>query len=400
VNRFGARSIAAFLIFLVCAALTPVAVIGEWGHRTLTDQTAYLETMLPLAFDEEVQLAVADTLSDAIIAQVDTESAVAGFLGQILPDSPLADTLTAPFTSGVNALVRELVTRFLQSEAFVDIWTEVNIAAQQSFVAVLEGERVGPIKTQDGALVLDISSLLIAVQERLVDRGVGIAANITIAPDKREIVLAEPPGLAQVQFAYKFASPILGFALLLLAIGFGAAIWASNRRPRMTMWVGGVLAVWGLLVSYALSTGEASFVNRLSGTPLGRAAEQFWTIFFANLNTGLRTITLAGLLVVFFGWVAGQSRPARAIRRSVNDAAGRVQVYLPPAVSRGLSARTITVLRIAAISIAVLLFVLNDALSIPTLIWSTVLGLVLVFAVQVVGLHPRAAHHASNASLA
>lgn len=399
-NRISARSIAALLVFLLCAALTPAAVIGEWGHRTLTDQTTYLETMLPLATEVEVQLAVADTISDAIIAQVDTETAVAGFLGQILPDSPLADTLTAPFTSGVNALVRELVTRFIQSDAFIDIWTDVNVAAQQSFVAVLEGNNVGPIKTQDGALVLDISSLLIAVQERLVERGVGIAANITIAPDKREIVLAEPPGLAQVQFAYKFTAPILQFALLLLAIGFAAATLLSKRRSRMTMWVGGVLTAWGLLLSYALTTGQESFVNRLSGTPLGRAADQFWSIFFANLATGLSTITFAGILILAFGWLAGSSRPARAIRRQVNDAAARVQVYLPRSASSGWSGSTITMMRVAAIGIAVLVFVLSGGLGIPTLVWSTVLGLVLVFAVQVIGVQPRAAHQESSASLA
>jgi hypothetical protein len=400
VSRFGARSIASLLIFLLCAVLTPVAIVGEWGHRTLTDQTTYLETMLPLATDEEVQLAVADTISDAIIAQVDTESAVVGFLGQILPDSPLADTLAAPFTSGVNALVRELVTRFLQSEAFVDIWTELNIAAQQSFVAVLEGENVGPIKTQDGALVLDISTLLIAVQDRLVERGVGIAANITIEPDKREIVLAEPPGLAQVQFVYQFASPILSFALLFLTIGFAAAILLSRRRSRMTMWVGGALTAWGLLVSYALNTGQDSFVNRLSDTPLGQAADQFWSIFFANLATGLNTITFAGILIIAFGWLAGASRPAHSIRRSINDAAARMQVYLPPGMSGGWSDSTVTLMRIAAIGVAVLVFVLGGGLGVPTLVWSTVLGLVLVFAVQVIGVQPRAAHQESNASLA
>jgi hypothetical protein len=400
VNRFSARALAALVIFLIATVLTPAAVLGEWGHRTITDQSKYLETVLPLASDPEVQLAVADTLSDAIIAQVDTELAVAGFLDQLLPDSPLTDTLAGPITTGINSLVRELVTRFLQSDAFVGIWTEVNIAAQQSLVAVLEGDRVGPIKTQDGALVLDISSLLIAVQNRLVDQGVGIAANVTIEPDKREIVLAEPPGLAQVQFIYRFAAPILTYAVLFLAMGFAAAVVISRRRPRMAVWVGVVITAWGLVLSYALATGQDSFVNRLSGTPLGPAADQFWSIFFFNLVSGLRTITIAGVLIIVFGWLAGNSRPARAIRGRLNDAAGRAQVYAPQGIIGGWPARNVALMRGIAIAIAVLVFVLTGALGVPGLLWSTLLGMVLVFAVQVIAVHPRAAHQASSASLA
>jgi len=400
VNRFSLRALAALIIFLIATVLTPVAVLGEWGHRTITDQSTYLDTVLPLASDPEVQLAVADTLSDAIIAQVDTEVAVAGFLDQLLPNSPLTDTLAGPITTGINALVRDLVTRFLQTDAFIGIWTEVNIAAQQSLVAVLEGERIGPIKTQDGALVLDISSLLIAVQNRLVDQGVGIAANVTIEPDKREIVLAEPPGLAQVQFIYQFTSPILTYAVLLLAMGFAAAILVSKRRPRMAVWVGVAITAWGLLLSYALATGQESFVNRLSGTPLGPAADQFWAIFFNNLVTGLRTIIIAGVLIIVFGWLAGNSRPAQAVRRSINDAAGRAQVYVPQELVGGWPARNVALLRGIAIAIAVLVFVLTGALGVPGLLWSTLLGLVLVFAVQVIAVHPRADHQASSASLA
>lgn len=399
-NRFGIRALAALIIYLIATVLTPVAVLGEWGHRTITDQSTYLDTVLPLATDPEVQLAVADTLSDAIIAQVDTELAVASFLDQILPDSRLTDTLTAPITTGINALVRDLVTRFLQTDAFIGIWTEVNIAAQQSLVAVLEGENVGPIKTQDGALVLDISSLLIAVQDRLVERGVGIAANVTIEPDKREILLAEPPGLAQVQFIYQFTAPILTYAVLLLAMGFAAAILISQRRPRMAVWVGLAITAWGLVLSYALATGQESFVNRLSGTPLGRAADQFWTIFFSNLVTGLRTIIIAGVLIIAFGWLAGRSRPAQAIRRRINDAAGRAQVYVPQEIIGGWASRNVALLRGIAIAIAVVVFVLTGALGVPGLLWSTLLGIVLVFAVQVITVHPRADHQASSASFA
>jgi len=398
VTRARARSIAALIVFLVCALLLPLAVVGQWGNRTVTDQTQYLATMVPLATDEAVQAAVTDTLTEAVLEQVDTQELVGGFLGNLLPNAGFTDTLATPLAAGINALIRQLIGEVLASDVFIDVWTEVNRAAQQSLVAVLEGRDEGPIQTQDGKLVLDISTLLVGVQERLVDRGVGFAANITIEPGKRQIVLAEPPGLAQVQFIYRLANPLLGWAVLLLAAGFGIALVLARNRARMVAWIGVFAVGWGLLLGYALMRGEESFVNRLAGTPLGPAADRFWIFFFANLEAGTRTLIAAGVLLIVLGWFIGATRAAVALRDVFNEAASRIRVYLP--VTGGWSQRSMRLARVGAVLIGVLVFVLTDALGIANLIWATIIAAVLVFIVQVVGGQPRAAHQASSASFA
>jgi hypothetical protein len=398
VTRTRARSIGALIIFLICAVLMPLAVVGQWGNRTVTDQTQYLATMVPLASDEMVQAAVTDTLTDAVLAQIDTQEVVGGFLGNLLPNAGFTDTLATPIAAGINALIRQLIGEVLASEVFIDVWTEVNRAAQASLVAVLEGRDEGPIQTQDGKLVLDISTLLVGVQERLVDRGVGFAANITIEPGKRQIVLAEPPGLAQVQFIYRLANPLLGWAMLLLAVGFGIAVFLARKRPRMVAWIGVVAIGWGVLLGYALMRGEESFVNRLAATPLGPAADRFWSYFFATLEAGTRTMIAAGVLLIVLGWFIGASRAAVAARGAFRDLADRVRVYFP--VQGGWSTRTLTIARGVAIAIGAFVFILADALGIASLIWATLIAAVLVFVVQVIGGQPRAAHQASSASFA
>jgi len=378
--------------------MLPVSVFGQWGNRTLTDQSQFLSTMIPLASDPQVQAAVADVLTEAIVEQVDTEQAVGGLIGNLLPNSPFADTLTSPITAGVNALIGQLVANLIASDIFIDVWTEVNIAAQDSLIAILEGRDEGPIQTANGAIVLDISSLLIAVQERLVAQGVGFAANVVIEPGRRTIVLAEPAGLAQIQFIYRFANPILGWAVALLALGFAIAILLARRRPRMVVATGVVVAVWGGVLAVLLNSGEETFVNRLAGTPLGPAADRFWTYFFTNLETGLRTLITAGVLLIIAGWLSGQSRPARAIRNRICDAADRIRVFLP--VNGAWTEQQMQWARIIVLAIGVAIFIATDALGISNLLWATLISSLLLFVVQVIGGQPRAAHQASSASFA
>ncbi len=68
-RRWGARSIASLLIFLIAAMLTPVALVGHWGNRTVIDAERYIETVGPLAGTPEVQQALTDAVTAAVIDQ-------------------------------------------------------------------------------------------------------------------------------------------------------------------------------------------------------------------------------------------------------------------------------------------------------------------------------------------
>jgi len=226
------------------------------------------------------------------------------------------------------------------------------------------------------------------VQDRLVDSGVGLAASVTIEPGKRQVVLAEPPGLAQIQFIYRFASPLLTWALLLLAIGYGIAALLARNRPRMVIASGVALVAWAGVLTISLNQGQESFVNRLASTPLAGAAETFWLTFFENLMSGLRTLAFAGAILIVAGWLATRTSAAGQVRAWFCAAAGRVQDFLPEGVGSDWFTKNLVWMRVLAVAIAVAVFVLSDALSVSWLLWSTLLGIVLVFVVQVVG-QPR-----------
>ena len=188
-RHWGVRSIVSLIIFILAVVSTPIALIGNWGHRTVVDSQVYLETVGPLASNPAIQEALTEKLTDAFEAQVDTTGLAAGFLGNFIDNKDLADKLAGPIAAGINSLVRNLIAKFVASEEFESLWMGVNKAAQKSLVAMLEGKNEGPVQIRDSAIVLDISSVLTVVQERLVERGITIADKVTIPDNDRQIVL-------------------------------------------------------------------------------------------------------------------------------------------------------------------------------------------------------------------
>ena len=112
-KRWGIRAIASLLIFIFTVIVTPVALIGHWGHETVIDSTQYLETVGPLVDDHAVQDAVSKVISDAVVKQVDTSALVGDFLGGFIQNPTITDRLSDPIAAGINNLVYELVHTFV-----------------------------------------------------------------------------------------------------------------------------------------------------------------------------------------------------------------------------------------------------------------------------------------------
>jgi hypothetical protein len=386
VNNTRLTSLASLIIFVLAVIGTPVAVMGHWGHRTVVDQSTYLDVVTPLATDPEIQQAVADVVTQSIVTQVDTADAVDSFLQRLLPESPISDVLVNPLTAGVNNLINQLVLQFLASELFATVWIDVNTGIQNSLVRILEGSDGGAVYVQDGQLILDVSTLVIAIQDRLVERGYGIAASIAIEPGQRTVVLADVPGLSQIQFVYGLLNPVLTYALALLALAYGASIGLARRRGRQTMFTGAALIIWSLILTAALNRGQATFDDKLSATPLAKASDTFWTSLFANLSAGLTTMLVLGVLLVVIGFITGRSAFAAGIRQQFTAAAARAQESVSwqvPWIGAHMGWS-----RVIAIGLPTAWFSFTDGFNLITLIIAAVIAGLLVFAVQVLG-QPR-----------
>lgn len=391
-SRFGVRAIAALLVFVIAALLTPIALVGHWGHRTVIDSERYIETVGPLVTQPEVQESLATAITDAVIAQVDTTAQVGGLLDSLFPDSQFNDALAAPIAAGINSLIGELVTRFVQSDAFETVWIKLNTAAQKSLVTLLEGGEEGPVQLVGDEVVLDISSLLVEIQGFLVENGIDAAANITIPETDRQIVLMSAPALSQIRLIYSFTSPVLQWFPLVIAALFALAIALSRRRARMVVGVGVVLVVSGGLLSIAMSAGQEVFVNELAGTPFGPAAQVFWDTLFAYLLMGIQAVLWLGIAVIVAGWFGGRTKWARQLRghvvRGLDEVGDRITALEP--LRQAVGPHLVIARWVVYGLVVVLLLLLNDIATPSSVMWTVALAAGLITALQLLGDVPEA----------
>jgi hypothetical protein len=372
-KRWGGRSIASLLLFVLATILLIPALVGHWGHRTVIDGERYIETVGPLINQPEVQEALSVAVTDAVVAQVNTEDQVGTLLGNLFPDAGFTDQLAAPIAAGINSLIGELVTRFVASEQFATVWIELNTAAQKGVVLILEGKDGGVVRLDGDNLVLDTSVALQAIQQKLVDSGITAAANITIPDSDRQIVLANTPGLAQIQTIYQLTSPILQWLPLVIALMLGGAILLARRRARTTVAVGIVLLVSGVVILMGLAVGQEAFTNQLAGTPWGPAADVFWATLLDYLIAGTQAVVTLGVVVILAGWFGGRTRLARLLRGHVTTGLAQLSGRMSDGRPGTLPAHQLGYARWVIYAIGVALVLVSDLMSVSTILWISAL---------------------------
>jgi len=385
-RRIGARSIAAVLALILGLGLLPLGTITYWGHRTVTDTERYLETMQPLAYDEDVQDSLSVFLTEKIEEQVDPEALVNQLFAGLIEQYPTLKALVPVISGAMDSLIAQVVDRLVRSDQFKQLWDVANAAAQKGLMAILEGRDDGPVSLQGDAVVLDISSIIDQVKQGLVDRGFAAAANINVPEADRQIVLLEAPQLAQIRTIYSLTSPIavalFFFAILLLVL----AVFLARRRPRMVAWAGGGAAAGGLLLIIGLGIGETVFVNTLDGTPFEKASQTFYDQLLKFLYNGAYAIVVLGIIALAVGLYLCGARWAVELRAAVNNLADDVARNIPagPITSSGASvAAHARWFRVGVGVIFTIIVIIGNDLSVARTIWAALIALVLLAVIQV-----------------
>ena len=385
-RRIGARSIAAVLALILGLGLLPLGTVTYWGHRTVTDTERYLETMQPLAYDEDVQDSLSIFLTEKIEEQVDPEALVNQLFAGLIEQYPALKALVPVVSGAIDSLIAQVVDRLVRSDQFKQLWDLANTAAQKGLMAILEGRDDGPVSLEGDAVVLDISSIIDQVKQGLVDRGFAAAANINVPEADRQIVLLEAPQLAQIRTIYSLTSPIavalFFFAILLLVL----AVFLARRRPRMVAWAGGGAAAGGLLLIIGLGIGETVFVNTLDGTPFEKASQTFYDQLLKFLYNGAYAIVVLGIIVLAVGLYLCGARWAVELRAAVNNLADDVARNIPagPITSSGATvAAHARWFRVGVGVIFTIIVIIGNDLSVARTIWAALIALVLLAVIQV-----------------
>ncbi|MFK0152412.1 hypothetical protein ACIQVK_10085 [Streptomyces sp. NPDC090493] len=271
------RALSALLIALGCLLL-PFGALAAWAAYGLTDTGQYVSTMAPLADDPDVRDAVADTVGDGIMREVDV-------------GRPMRGTV-APF-------VREAVRSFTQTEAFRLAWDAGNRATHDAVLRALQGEREEPV-------TVDLAPVTAQVKDRLTQDHVPLAARIPVQHTAVAVLpAAELDRLRKGFHVLEVAGFWLPVAAVVFAVG-GIAL-AVHRRRAVTATALGT-ALGGALLGLALVIGRRLTLADLPPDVPHPAAAAVYDALTSTLRTVSWLLLALGLTVAALAWIGGRLR--------------------------------------------------------------------------------------------
>ena len=313
------RRVGSIICAVVGAILLPLAVITVWTRQSILDTNAYVETVAPLADNEDIQAAVTVRVTEAVAEVVDFRS----IAEETLP--PEAAVLAGPIESGAKSLIQDVVGRVVASDAFADLWEDVNRIGHDNVVKVLKGEGNEVVETSGGRIVLKLGPL---AEETIkeVDQilGSNFAESVPTEEIDQEFVIVESSDLSDVQDALGLLDALSWITVILaLALLAAAVLLAENRRLGFRrVGIAIVAPMIIALVLYAWARGQ--YAGSLSANVENPdAATAFFDITTRFVLRSFRALLVLGLVVLLGAWVVGPSASAAKIRAWWDQLLGR-----------------------------------------------------------------------------
>ncbi|MFF8942425.1 hypothetical protein ACF1A5_09140 [Streptomyces sp. NPDC014864] len=300
------------LIALSCL-LVPFGALSAWAAYGLADTDRYVTTMAPLAGDPDVRDAVADTVGDGIMREIDTRRTDHEL------DARVVRGTVAPF-------VHEAVRSFTQTVAFRTAWNEGNRAAHDAVLHALRDERA----EHDRPVTVDLAPVTAQVKRQLTQDHVPLAGRIPVEHTEVSLLPAQQLGRLRKGF---HVLEVAGFWLPVAAVLFavaGIALAARRRRAVLATALG--TALGGALLALALAVGRDLTLSDLPGEVSHPAAGAVYDALTSTLRTTSWLLVAIGLTVAALTLVtarSGRPRPPRSGRRR------RASAAPAPAPARG-----------------------------------------------------------------
>ncbi len=305
------------------------ACFAVWVNRQVLSTSNWVKTSSRVIADPKVESALSVYLVNELFKNVNVEERVESALpGQL-------KGLSGPLSAGLRQIADQAVPKLLATPQVQLLWINANRTAHDQLMRILNGGGKA-VSTENGEVALNlrqlvtelgsqlgISSQVNSAREKL-NSAEGLAAK-GAAEKKLGIVLPTSAGKivimrsSELKTAQDIVKGVKGLAILLplLALAlFALAVWLAHGWRRYALRTTG-WCLFGIGVALLLlrRVGEQQVVNNLVAVQANRpAAEDVWSIATTLLYDIAIAMVLYGLFVVFSAWIAGQTRPARALR--------------------------------------------------------------------------------------
>ena len=136
------RRIFSWVLVVVACLLAVLSVVVVFGRNQLLNTDGYVATVAPLASNPAIQEAVANQVSEELIAHTNVEERVK----KALPHR--AAFLAAPIAAEVQTVTGSIARKLVASPAFQLLWVSVNRSAHRQLVTLLTGSSAGALSTK------------------------------------------------------------------------------------------------------------------------------------------------------------------------------------------------------------------------------------------------------------
>jgi len=299
------RILVGFLVVLGCV-LAPLSVLSVWMKSTVLNTDNYVSTVAPLASDPDVQQALANRITNAIVQNTDVESKIADAL-------PAKAAFVAPAVArGLAQYVDQAALKLVQSDQFDKLWTQANKRAHPQIVALLEGKEGKHISTKNGQIVLTLGPVAEKVQAVLDKAGIDVFSSSSgSAP---QIVLFSSNDLKSAQGITNLLQKSAWVLPFLTILAFGVAIALSGNRRRTILRGSLGIALGFALLLAVLNSGRHFYLDALPATVSRPAATAVYDQLLTLLRLSLRTGLVISLVVALGAWLSGPGSFATKIR--------------------------------------------------------------------------------------
>ncbi|MDI2130842.1 hypothetical protein [Yinghuangia seranimata] len=307
------RSFFSALLIVIAAVLAPLSAVAVWTSSQVTDTSRFVSTMAPLASNAAVQDAVANRVTDAVVEKLDIPAAVAD-----LPSTgrPLVDQLLGKaggaITNGVTGFVHTVVLKFVQSDEFQTVWNGVMRDAHAAMVKALTGKGDGAVKLTNDAVTIDLAPVIDRAKTRLVDAGLGVAANI---PDVHtSFTVVESKDIAKLKTGFRVLD-LLGtwMPVITVVIAAGGVLLATRRR-RALVTAALAIAAGVAVLAIGLAIFRAIYLDKLPADVSQPAASAVYDTLVRYLRASIRMVITLGIIVALGTWLSGPGKWARKVR--------------------------------------------------------------------------------------
>ncbi|MFG2606624.1 hypothetical protein ACGFT2_24175 [Streptomyces sp. NPDC048514] len=313
--RHHVRSLVAAVLIVIGCVLAPLSVVAAWAADQVGDTDRYVATVAPLASNPDVQNAVADRATDALMSRLDLPALLSDVAPQDRPrlEKALGGRLGDALEGAVRSFVHDKAKAVAASGVFRTVWTDANRKIHSSLDKALTGSGGGAVQLKNDAVTLDIGPLVDQVKQRLVDSGLSVAGHIPAVHTDFTLVRSDQVGKVKT---YVRLLQLAGNWLPVLSVVLVAAGVLLSVRRRRALVAGclGVAVATGIL-GIALRVFRVIYLDRLPADVSQGAAGAVYDALTGLLHTTVRMVVALGVVIALGAWLSGPGRHAALVRR-------------------------------------------------------------------------------------